>query len=465
MRSFEVVVIGAGSGGITVATALAEAGRSVAVVADGFVGGECPYVACMPSKSLLRSARARHEVAGSAVHGATAQPPDLGDPELDWPAAIARRDAVANHRDDTAEARSLTDAGITVVRGHGVLAGPGRVQVGAETLAAAQIVLDTGSVPVHPPVVGLDDVPTWTSDQALSSPDRPARLIVLGAGPIGCELAQVFSTYGSAVTVIDTADRPVPREDPELGALLQDVLGDVTWRFGVSAEKAERGGGGVRLHLDDGTTVAGDRVLIVTGRTPATHELGLGSVGLEPGDHGEVVVDARCRATEGIWAVGDVTGVAPYTHTANHQARVVVDEILGRPGHDQTPDALPRVVFTDPPLAATGLTEAQARDAGHDVVVAEVDLATVSRAGAEGDGALGPKDASGGVLRLIASRSERRLLGAGAIGPGADEWIAEATVAIRARVPLEVMADVVRAFPTYAEAYTAGYRSLLGQLA
>ena len=219
------------------------------------------------------------------------------------------------------------------------------------------------------------------------------------------------------------------------------------------------------MHLDDGSAVEADRLLVVTGRRPATDGLGLDAVGIEAGESGEVVVDARCAAAPGVWAVGDVTGVAPYTHTANHQAHVVVDEILGRRGHDQTPDALPRAVFTEPPLAATGLTEAQARERGHDVVVAEVDLCTVSRAGAEGEGPLGPKDASGGLLRLVADRAERRLLGAGAIGPGADEWIAEATVAVRARVPLEVMADVVRAFPTYAEAYVTGYRSLLDQLA
>lgn len=237
------------------------------------------------------------------------------------------------------------------------------------------------------------------------------------------------------------------------------------FRFGVRAERAEPVGAGVRLHLDDGTAVDGDRVLLVTGRRPATDDLGLDTVGVRPGEHGEIEVDLRCRVGPGLWAVGDVTGVAPYTHTANHQARIVADEILGRPGHDMTPEALPRAVYTDPPLAATGLTEQQARDAGHDVLVAEVDLRIVSRAGAEGDGPLGPPDASGGLLRLVADRAERRLLGASAIGPAADEWIAEATVAVRARVPLEVMADVVRAFPTFAEAYVTGYRDLLDQLA
>jgi len=348
-----------------------------------------------------------------------------------------------------------------------VLTGPGLVRAGELHLRASDVILASGAVAVLPDIDGLDRVPHWTSEQALSSAERPARLIVLGAGPIGCELAQVFATFGSEVTVVDSADRPVPREDPALGAAMRTVLetGGVRFRLGVSASRAEPKGAGVRLQLDDGDVLEADRVLVVTGRRPATDDLGLASVGLQPGEHGEVVVDARCRAGSRLWAVGDVTGVAPYTHTANHQAAVVVDEILGRQGHDQTPDALPRAVFTDPPLAATGLTEEAARAAGHDVLVAEVDLRTVSRAGAEGEGPLGPDDASGGLLRLIADRAGRQLLGAGAIGPNADEWIAEATLAVRAEVPLEVLADVVRAFPTYAQAYTTGYRDLLDQLA
>lgn len=465
--SYDVVVVGAGSGGMAVATGLVEAGRSVALISAGYVGGECAYVACMPSKSLLRSARARREAAQTVVHGATAVPLRLADAELDWPAAIARRDSVAAQRDDTAEAEAVISAGVTLVRGRGMLDGPGRVRVGSDVLLGSEIVLDTGSVPVTPPLDGLDEVPHWTSAQALTLPDRPARLVVLGAGPVGCELAQVYATFGTEVTVIDPADRPVPAEDPALGALMRAVLESegVRVRAGVAPLRAEPIGGGLRLHLDDGTVVEADRALVVTGRRPATDDLGLASVGVQPGSGGRVHVDPRCRAGEHLWAVGDVTGVAPYTHTANHQAAIVVDEILGRPCHEMTPDALPRVVYTDPPLAATGLTEAQARAAGRDVIVAEVDLCTVSRAGAEGEGPLGPADASGGLLRLVADRAECRLLGAGAIGPGADEWITEATLAVRARVPLYVLADVVRAFPTYAEAYTAGYRSLLGQLA
>jgi pyruvate/2-oxoglutarate dehydrogenase complex dihydrolipoamide dehydrogenase (E3) component len=466
-RTFDVVVVGAGSGGVAVASQVVAAGRSVALLSGGFVGGECAYVACMPSKSLLRSARGRHEAATTVSHGATSTGLTLADPAQDWPSAISRRDSVAAQRDDRDEARGLREQGIEVIRGWGRLDGPGRVRLDGDVLLATDVVLAAGSVPVRPPLAGLDEVPWWTSDQALSSDERPARLLILGAGPIGCELAQVYAAFGSEVTVVDTAPHPLPGEDPALGVLLRQVLegGGVGFRLGAAAARTEPSGAGLRLHLQDGSSLEADRLLVVTGRRPFTDGLQLNTVGLHLGPDGEVTVDLRCRAAPHLYAVGDVTGTAPYTHTANHQAAVVGDEILGRPGHDMTPHALPRAVYTEPPLAATGLTEAQARAAGHDVITAEVDLCTVSRAGAEGEGPLGPTDASGGLLRLVADRTERRLLGAGAIGPAADEWIAEATLAVRARVPLEVLADVVRAFPTYAEAYGAGYRALLDQLA
>jgi pyruvate/2-oxoglutarate dehydrogenase complex dihydrolipoamide dehydrogenase (E3) component len=462
---YDVVVVGAGCGGVTVAMDLASAGLRVALVADGFVGGACPYVACMPSKSLLRSARGRREAASTTVHGATSAPLAMSDPAADWPAAVARRDSVAAYRDDSVEAAKIIRSGVTLIRGRGVLEGPGRVRTDAGVVRGHHVVLGTGSLPLWPPVEGLRDVATWTSDEALSATDRPARLAVLGAGPIGCELAQVYARFGSQVIVIDTAERAVSREDPALSAAMASVLeaDGVRLRLGVTVRRAESDGAGVRLQLDHGELIEADRVLVVTGRRPTTDGLGLASVGLSPGDDGEVVVDRSCRAGDRLWAVGDVTAVAPYTHTANHQARIVTDQILGRPRHEMTPDALPRVVFTDPPLAAAGLTEQHARDAGHDVITAEVDLSTVSRAGAEGEGALGPKDAAGGVLRLVADRAAQVLLGAGAVGPGADSWITEATLAIRARLPLGILADVVRPFPTYAEAYTTAYRDLVEQ--
>ena len=467
-ESFDVIVVGAGSGGVSLATDLAAAGKRVALVAAGYVGGECPYVACMPSKSLLRSARARREAMTLVEHGGAQQPPHLDPAQDAWTQAMHRRDqtAKANQRDDSAEAAQIRAAGVEVVRGFGRLDGPGRVDVDGRILVTAVVVLDTGSVPVIPDIEGLEDVPTWTSDEALSQSERPARLAILGGGPIGCELAQAYSAFGTEVTLIDPSGL-VPSEDPQSGALMQRVLqtDGVRVRLGASPRKAYVRDDDVVLLLAGGEEVLADRVLVVTGRRPATEGLGTDSMGLELNDDGSVPVDARCRVTEGVWAVGDVTGIAPYTHTANHQAGVVRDEILHRPGHDMTPDALPRAVFTEPPLAGTGLTEKQARDRGFDVVTVEVDLADVSRAGAEGDGPLGPDNASGGLLRLIADARTSTLVGAAAIGPNADSWLPEATLAIRARVPIRVLADVVRPFPTYNEAFTLGYATLLAKTA
>ncbi|MHA3701161.1 dihydrolipoyl dehydrogenase family protein [Jatrophihabitans sp. YIM 134969] len=464
---YDVVVVGAGSGGIAVATGARDRGMRVAIVSAGFVGGECAFVACIPSKSLLRSARARREAHEADRHGAAPDPLPTGPDDRAWTAAVRRRDSAANNRDDSNEAQQVNDDGIDVIRGFGRITGPGQVEIDGRRLTADRIVLDTGSTPVIPDIDGLDDVPTWTSDQALSSDERPDRLLIVGGGPIGCELAQAYSAFGTEVTVIDTSDRPVSAEDPALGAAMLQVLrhNGVHLMLEARPEKAFREGDDVVLQLEDGRRVTGDRVLLVTGRKPATDALDATKAGVELDESGAVVVDDRCRAADGVWAVGDVTGVAPYTHTATHQAAVVVDDIGGGELALRVhADALPRAVYTDPPLAATGLTEQQARDTGADIVVAEVDLADVSRAGTEGDGPLGPENSSGGILRLVADRTRRVLVGAGAVGPDADSWITEATLAIRAQIPIDLLAEVVRPFPTFAEAFTAGYRELRGQL-
>jgi len=464
LTTFDVVVIGAGSGGVSVARGLADAGRSVALIASNFVGGYCPYVACMPSKSLLRSARARREALTGFAHGAAGGPVEVGEPRSGWTRAIERRDETANQRDDSAFVKKLEKHGIAVVRGFGSLAGPGQVKVGDQLFSAERIVIDTGSVPIWPEIPGLDDtIPTWTSEEALTSSELPERLLILGAGPIGCELAQVYATFGSLVTVVDSADRPVPHEDLEFGVLMRAILEDIGVEFVLGAEarevRAEQDG--LTLELSDGRCVSADRLLVAVGRRPATEDLGLDSVGLAMGQKNEVHVDEHGRAAAHIWAVGDVTAVAPYTHTANRQAQIVLADILHRPSEGLNADAIPRAVFTDPPLAATGLTEQQARERGLTVRTVQVDLSELSRAGAEGEGPLGPHDASGGLLKLIADVEAGVLVGAGAIGPEADAWISEATLAIQARIPLSVLGTVVHPFPSYAEAFTVGYQRLL----
>ena len=482
MRNFDVVVLGAGSAGEVVAGGLADGGRSVAVVADGLVGGKCPYLACMPSKALLRSAAVRALVRRAHDLGAVAEPLEVGDPEVAFAAAVARRDDIARHRDDSAAVKALEEKGVTVVRGRGRIVAPGEVEVSVdgggaedgERLGYDQLVVATGSRPVVAPIDGLDAVPWWTSEEALSSGELPDRLVILGGGPVGCELAQVYARFGVEVTLIESGDRLVDREEPEVSDALARVLeaAGVTIRTGAKATAVEPGPrGGLRAHLEgegvdeeEGATIEGDRLLVVTGRAPNVEDLGLEVLGVEPGGSG-VEVDEHCRVrgAPGVWAAGDVDGVAPFTHTATHQGQLVVDQILGdRAQGDDAVDhrsAIPRCVYTDPPVAAVGLTASQAEEAGIDVVTARFDPADTARAVVEGAGA---DDVGVGTVVLVADRRRGVLVGAGLVGPHADEWLGQLTLAVRAEVPLAVLADVVQAFPTFSEALTPPLRELAG---
>ena len=340
-----------------------------------------------------------------------------------------------------------------LVRGHGRITGPGVLEVEGRSLRWTDLVVATGSRAVVPPVDGLDAVPTWTSDEALSAAERPASLLVLGGGAVGCELSQVHARFGTAVLLVEPGDQLLGREEPSVARLLEQALrrDGVDVRLGVEAERFEPVEGGARCHLSDGSTVQVERVLVATGRAPWTDGLGLEALGVQPGGQGELVVDDRCRLAEHVWAAGDVTGEAPYTHTANYQARIVAANLLGE---DRTADyrAIPRAVYTEPAVASVGMDEAAAREAGLEPQTAVMDLREVARTSTEGS--------SGG--RLVLTAAGGVLVGAAAIGPHADEWLNEATLAIRARVPLAVLADVVHAFPTFGEAYEPPLRELAG---
>jgi dihydrolipoamide dehydrogenase len=435
METFDVVVLGAGSGGENVAKALVKAGRSVALVEAVRVGGECPYVACIPSKSMLRSAE---------LHDRS----DSDDHDDAFAEAVRRRDHLSEHRDDAEAAQGAEEAGITLVRGRGRVARPGVVAVDDRELSWTDLVIGTGSAPVDPSIDGLADVPTWTSDEALSSHDRPSSLLVLGGGAVGCELAQVHARFGTAVTLVESSPQLAGNEEPGIAGLLADVLREdgVDVRLGVAAERFETIAGVARAHLSDGSTVDVERVLVAVGRRPNTDGLGLEVLGVEAADDGSLEVDASCRVNgqEHVWAVGDVTGVAPYTHGANYQARVLVTNLLGG-RREADYRAIPRAVYTSPAVASVGLHERLARDKGIDALTAVMDLGDVARSATEGAGA--------GRLVLTADRDKGVLVGAAAIGPHADEWMAEATLAIRAQVPLSVLVDVVHAFPTFGEAF------------
>ncbi len=472
LDTFDAVVLGAGSGGEVVAQRLAEAGWRVAAIEAGLVGGACPYVSCVPSKALLLAARLRRRA--SAGHPA-GHVTDHEDRDLAWRDAVRRRDEAADHRDDSDAASALGDAGVTVVRGTGEVTARdagGRGGVVSVTLTDGgtrqiawrrALVVATGSEGTRPPIDGLGDVPTWTSEEALSCGDRPDRLVVLGGGAVGCELSQVYASFGVQVTLVETLDSLLAGEPDWAGEGLADVLrgNGVDLRLGVAAERAEPDGGGLVLHLSGGGTVAADRILVATGRHPRTDGLGLDVLGIGIEDGDPLAVDGRCRvqgpdgALDDVFAVGDVTGVAPYTHTAAYQGRIVAAHLLEH-GRDADYSGVPRVLYTDPAVFAVGLTGAAAQDAGIAVRTARFDVGSTARAFVEqragtlegaSDGMSTP-----GQVELVCDADSRALVGACAVGPAADSWAAELALAVRARLSVDLLADHVRAFPTWEEA-------------
>lgn len=461
MNAFDVVVLGGGSAGEVVAAMLARAGRRVALAAAGLVGGECPYLACMPSKALLRSAHARAEAARLDRLGGASVPPAIEDARAAFAAAVARRDEVAEHRDDTGSARSLADAGVHLVRGHGRIREPGVVEVASHRLGFRDLVLSTGSRPVPPPVDGLAGVPTWASDEALSSPLLPERLAIIGGGPVGCELAQVYAAFGARVTLLEAGPRLLGREPRFVGDLLAEVLraDGVDVRADTKASSAEPADSGLRLRLADGDLVEADRVLIATGRAPNLEDLGLDRLGIEVDPGGGLRTDptGRVEGHEHVWAAGDVTGVAPYTHMANYQAQIVAANLLGR-YRKADYRAVPRVVYTEPAAYAVGATPESAAAADIDLVTASMELAETARWLLD----VGPDRGSNrpGRVELYADRARGCLVGAAGVGPGAAEWMAELTLAVRAQVPIGILADVVHTFPTFGEAFEPPLREL-----
>ncbi|MFC4905809.1 dihydrolipoyl dehydrogenase family protein [Actinomadura gamaensis] len=551
---FDVVVLGGGTAGELAAAELAHAGRDVALVENRLVGGESPYFACVPSKSLLLSAR----------RGET------------WELAVARRDEVTGNLDDGRAVARLAEAGVTVLRGWGRITGPGVLDVDGARYRFTDLVVSTGSEPAVPAVEGLADVPVWTSDEALTVPDLPRRLVVLGGGPVGCEMAQVYAAFGSAVTVVEASGRLLTAEAPFAGEILADALRrmGVDLRLGAEPARVERGPGGLRLWLSDGGVLEADRVLVAAGRRPRVEGLGLETLGLAVQPGRPLPVDATCHVhplgsssfttetrvlnvprpgepaeTEmrlpngmapetvhpngtsagthavdagtghpngtatatrqpdavgagtqhaeamdgavepsepadggmghpdvadggmrhpdgvenvmghpgggGVWAAGDVTGVARTTHAARYQARVVVANVLGK-HREADYRAIPRVVYTAPTVYAVGVSPVLAEQAGLRLISAGFDLSGTARAAVDAD--------DRGRVELYADADRGLLVGAAAVGPYAEEWMSEIALAIRAETPLSLLTDVVHAFPTFGEAVEAPLRELAGRL-
>jgi pyruvate/2-oxoglutarate dehydrogenase complex dihydrolipoamide dehydrogenase (E3) component len=444
VAAFDVVVVGSGSGGRAAAGRLADAGMRVAMAERELVGGECPYWACMPSKALLRPPEA--VAAARRVPGVRAG-------ISDWEEVAAFRDEVVSGRDDAAKARRYAERGVTILRGHGRLDGPGAVVVGDERHTVHRIVLATGSEAIVPPIEGLESVGAWTNREAMEMRSVPASALVLGAGPVGVEIGQMLARYGARVAIADSSPRPLPDEAPEVGALLSRRLTaeGIAVMTGREAVRVDPDGDGCRVTFDDGSELGAERIVIATGRRPRVEGIGLETVGIAHDETG-VEVDGRCRAAEGVWAVGDLTGVGQFTHVASYQGRIAALDVLGEPVEADY-SAVPRSVFCDPEVAAVGMTPEGARAAGLDVAVATVDLADLERSSTYGTGVEG-------LIGVVADRRAGTLVGAYAVGPLASEWIHLAVVAVRARVPVDTLRDLIAQFPSFAEGLVTAARAL-----
>lgn len=453
-HEYDVVVLGGGSSGENAAWYAINNGLSAAIVERDLVGGECTYWACMPSKALLRPG----EVLAQARRVPGASPAVTGGVDIDR--ALRSRDAFAANWDDRYQVQWVEDAGADLIRGHGRLAGERAVEVSQQDgsaiilRAAKAVVIATGSRAAIPPIEGLRDIRVWDNRDITSAKQAPDRLLILGGGVVGVEMAQAWRWLGSGdVTIVEMADRLIPNEEPFASEQLQRALEDLGITVLASAKMVgvSRHGedGPVTARLDDGSELVADELLVAVGRAPSTGDLGLETVGLEARGYLETDERLRVRDVEGGWlyAIGDANGKALLTHQGKYQARLVGDVIAGRDRVDIA-DArgVPRVIFTDPQIAAVGPTEAQARDAGRRVKTVRVDLASVAGGSLLGKGITGS-------AQLVIDNDRRIIVGATFTGPGVGELLHAATIAVIGEVPIDRLWHAVPAFPTVSEVW------------
>ncbi len=446
-RECDVVVLGLGPGGEHAAILLAREGLDVVAIDERLVGGECPYFGCVPSKMMiaaatrLRDARRVDHLAGTAA----VQP--------DWsPVADRIKDEATHDWDDAVAVGRLVEAGATFVRGRGAITAPREVTVdGVAYRARRGIVLNTGTAPSAPPVHGLAETPFWTNREIVRLTDLPGSLAVIGGGPIGCELAQVMATFGVAVTVIEVADRLIAVEEPEASEVLTAAFRaeGIEVLTGVHIDEVSHADDRFTIALEEDRTVVVDRLLVAAGRRPNLAGIGLEHVGLDPQARA-LDPDERMRVTDGVWAVGDITGKGAFTHVSMYQADIAVRDILGQDGPVADYRAVARVTFTAPEVGSVGITESAAREQGLDVVVATGDL-----------GARGWLARETGMIKLVADRGRGILLGACAVGPSGGEVLSMLATAVHAEIPIATLAEMHFAYPTYYRAVQPVLRALL----
>jgi len=452
-QTVDAIVVGMGAGGEHVATRLAEAGLSVIGVEARLVGGECPYYACVPTKMMVRAAnclaeaRRVDQLAGSAT------------PRPDWSPVAARiREEATDDWDDTAAVERFEKSGGRFIRGWGRITGPGEVTVTTATgplalRADRAIVLNPGTAPTIPPIPGLVDTPYWTNRDAVAATTVPESLIVIGGGPVACELSQVFARFGAQVTMLVRSSL-LPRDEPEAGELIADVFTaeGVTVRTGASAGAVEYDGQRFTVYPEGGEPLRSRRLLIATGRHTDLAALGVAAVGLDDAVP-TIAVDDRMRAADGVWAIGDVTGRGAFTHMSMYEARIAVDDILRRPTEPADDRAVPRVTFTDPEVGSVGLTEAAADSAGIPVLIGRSAIPQSARGWIH-------KAGNEGFIKLVADPESGVLVGATSVGPAGGEVLAVLTLAVHARVPIRTLKQMIYAYPTFHRAIETALENL-----